>query len=40
MSKNPVPKRELKKAIADRKKYLEHLAQILYWDVTITVKKL
>jgi hypothetical protein len=39
LSKNPMLKHELEKANADHKKYIQHLAQILHWDVTITVKK-
>ena len=37
--KNPIPKHELKKAIADRKQYVQHLAHILHWDVTVKVKE-
>jgi hypothetical protein len=37
--KNPMPKQELKKAIADYKKYVEQLAHYLKWDVTIKMKK-
>jgi hypothetical protein len=37
--KNLMPKHELKKAIAEQKKYIQDLAQVLHWDVTIKVKK-
>ncbi len=39
LKKNPVPQTELKQAIEDLKKYIQQLAHILHYDVTIKVKK-
>ncbi len=39
LKKKPITKKELTQALEEQKKYIEKIAQILHYDVTITVKK-